>query len=61
MQIQAMIGYFREVLEGLITAYGGSNSHMAIRCVELSIPAAIGCGERMFEKLKKFWGNLFKL
>ena len=25
---------------------------MAIRCVELSIPAAIGCGERMFEKLK---------
>ena len=43
---------FSRSIGGLITAYGGSNSHMAIRCVELSIPAAIGCGERMFEKLK---------
>ena len=43
---------FSRNIGGLITAYGGSNSHMAIRCVELSIPAAIGCGERMFVKLK---------
>ena len=43
---------FSQNIGGLITAYGGSNSHMAIRCVELSIPAAIGCGERMFVKLK---------
>ena len=35
---------------GLITKYGGANSHMAIRCAELSIPAVIGCGEIMFER-----------
>jgi phosphohistidine swiveling domain-containing protein len=29
---------------GLITAYGGANSHMAIRCAELGIPAVIGAG-----------------
>jgi phosphohistidine swiveling domain-containing protein len=28
----------------LVTAYGGANSHMAIRCAELGIPAAIGTG-----------------
>ncbi|MGW1071554.1 PEP-utilizing enzyme [Streptomyces sp. NPDC002537] len=28
----------------LVTAYGGANSHMAIRCAELGIPAAIGIG-----------------
>ncbi|GGS80332.1 MULTISPECIES: PEP-utilizing enzyme [Streptomyces] len=28
----------------LVTAYGGANSHMAIRCAELGIPAAIGAG-----------------
>ena len=25
---------------------------MAIRCAELSVPAAIGCGEQIFERLK---------
>lgn len=39
-------------IAGLITQYGGINSHMAIRCSEFSIPAAIGCGEQTFEKLK---------
>lgn len=28
----------------LVTAYGGTNSHMAIRCAELGVPAAIGVG-----------------
>jgi len=37
--------------KGLITRYGGIASHMAIRCAELSLPAAIGCGDVIFEKL----------
>ena len=37
---------------GLVTKYGGMASHMAIRCAELGLPAAIGCGETLFEKLK---------
>lgn len=36
---------------GLITKYGGVASHMAIRCAEIGLPAAIGCGEIIFEKL----------
>ena len=36
----------------LITKYGGANSHMTIRCNELNIPAAIGCGKTLFSKLK---------
>lgn len=36
---------------GLITKYGGANSHMAIRCAELGIPAAIGVGELIYNKL----------
>lgn len=38
-------------IKGLITRYGGANSHMAIRCAEFGLPAAIGVGEVMFEKL----------
>lgn len=38
---------------GLITKYGGANSHMAIRCAEFGLPAAIGCGERLYETLCK--------
>lgn len=37
---------------GLITKYGGVASHMAIRCAEIDLPAAIGCGEILYEKLK---------
>ena len=33
---------------GLITKYGGANSHMAIRCAELGLPAVIGCGPKLF-------------
>ena len=35
---------FAHEIKGLITKYGGSNSHMAIRCLELSVPAIIGKG-----------------
>lgn len=38
---------------GLITKYGGANSHMTIRCAEFGLPAAIGCGERLFDTLCK--------
>ena len=37
---------------GLITKYGGVASHMAIRCSEIRLPAAIGCGELIFNNLK---------
>jgi phosphohistidine swiveling domain-containing protein len=36
---------------GLVTQFGGANSHMAIRCAEFNIPAAIGCGEQIFERI----------
>lgn len=39
---------FSYKIKGLITKYGGSNSHMAIRCMELGIPAAIGVGEKKY-------------
>ena len=42
---------FLSPIAGLVTKYGGSNSHMAIRCAELGVPAAIGCGEQIFEQL----------
>lgn len=42
---------FGHSIGGLITRYGGANSHMAIRCAELGIPAAIGVGDVLFEKL----------
>lgn len=35
----------------LITQFGGANSHMAIRCAELGLPAAIGCGEQLFQRV----------
>ncbi len=38
-------------ISGLVTKYGGINSHMSIRCSELSIPAVIGCGEQIFNDL----------
>jgi phosphohistidine swiveling domain-containing protein len=44
---------FSKKIGGLITCYGGANSHMAIRCAELNIPAVIGCGENLFGTLKE--------
>ena len=43
---------FTRGIRGLITKYGGTNSHMAIRCAEYGLPAAIGCGEVIFEKVR---------
>jgi phosphohistidine swiveling domain-containing protein len=40
---------FAQSIVGLITKYGGANSHMAIRCAEFGIAAAIGCGEQRYE------------
>lgn len=39
---------FTKGIAGLVTKYGGANSHMAIRCAEYGIPAAIGCGDMLF-------------
>ena len=36
---------------GLITKYGGIESHMAIRCAEIKLPAMLGCGEIIFDQL----------
>ncbi len=44
---------FSKNIGGLITKYGGANSHMAIRCAEFGIPAAIGSGEQRFDFLVK--------
>lgn len=44
---------FSRRIAGLVTMYGGANSHMAIRCAEQKIPAVIGCGEKMFESWSK--------
>jgi phosphoenolpyruvate-protein kinase (PTS system EI component) len=42
---------FSHEIAALVTKYGGANSHMAIRCAEFGIPAAIGCGEAIFSRL----------
>jgi len=42
---------FAHGIGGLVTQYGGANSHMAIRSAELGLPAAIGIGETGFERL----------
>ena len=42
---------FARGIAGLITKYGGANSHMAIRCAELGLPAAIGIGEQLFGRV----------
>ena len=41
---------FGKSIYGLVTKFGGANSHMAIRCAEFDIPAAIGVGEHLFKK-----------
>ncbi len=43
---------FGHGITGLITEYGGAASHMSIRAAEFGIPAAIGCGKLLFDKLK---------
>ena len=43
---------FTKNIAGFITRYGGAASHMAIRCAEFDIPAAIGCGEKIFNDVR---------
>lgn len=44
---------FSHGIKGFITAYGGANSHMAIRAGELGLPAVIGVGEKQYNNLLK--------
>ena len=51
---QADPGYdwlFGRSIAGLITMYGGANSHMAIRAAEFGLPAAIGIGENLYHNI----------
>ncbi|HYC42125.1 MAG TPA: PEP-utilizing enzyme [Noviherbaspirillum sp.] len=41
---------FAYPITGLITAWGGANSHMAIRAGELGLPAVIGAGEVLYRR-----------
>lgn len=41
---------FSYPIAGLVTAYGGVNSHMAIRANELGLPAVIGAGETNYRR-----------
>ena len=42
---------FSRKIKGLITKFGGQNSHMSIRSAELSLPACIGIGEKKFNEI----------
>lgn len=44
---------FTKKIKGFITKYGGAASHMAIRCAEFDIPAAIGCGEKIYDYVSR--------
>ncbi|WP_096407604.1 PEP-utilizing enzyme [Halorhodospira halochloris] len=51
---QADPGYdwlFGQGIAGLITLFGGANSHMAIRAAEFGLPAAIGVGEQRYREV----------
>ncbi len=45
---------FTRNIKGLVTKYGGAGSHMAIRCAEFGLPAAIGCGETIFTRILRW-------
>lgn len=44
---------FTKDIAGFVTKYGGAASHMAIRCAEFGIPAAIGCGEKIYHQVAR--------
>lgn len=48
---------FAHPIAGLVTAWGGANSHMAIRAGELGLPAVIGAGESLYRR----WANARRL
>lgn len=53
---QADPGYewiFTKHIKGFITKYGGAASHMAIRCAEFDIPAAVGCGAKIYHAVSQ--------
>lgn len=50
---------FTKKIAGLVTQFGGANSHMAVRCSELGIPAVIGAGEQNYNTWIK--GNIIEL
>ena len=41
---------FARGIAGLVTAFGGVNSHMALRALELGVPAVVGAGESQFRR-----------
>jgi phosphohistidine swiveling domain-containing protein len=41
---------FARNIAGMVTAFGGANSHMAVRALELDIPSVIGVGEALFHR-----------
>ena len=45
---------FNLSIKGLVTKYGGPNSHMAIRASEKNITSVFGTGEELFNQIKKF-------
>lgn len=45
---------FSKNISGLVTQFGGVNSHMAIRCAELGIPAVIGVGENNYKEWSSY-------
>ncbi len=44
---------FTKSIGALVTRFGGANSHMAVRCAELGVPAAIGCGDQIFNRISE--------
>ena len=44
---------FSNKIGGLITKFGGANSHMAIRSAEFGLPAAIGVGEQLYRSYNR--------
>ena len=48
---------FAYPIAGLITAWGGANSHMAIRAGEMELPAVIGAGEMLY----RCWSEALRL
>jgi len=44
---------FSRRIAGLLTMYGGANSHMAVRAAEFQLPAATGIGELLYSEVSK--------
>jgi len=42
---------FGHGIAGLVTMYGGANSHMTIRAAEFGLPAVVGVGQSLYDQL----------